>query len=359
MQLSYGNQALILRAWGRLDEALALHKKEEAICLELGDKDSLQRSYGNQALILKPGGSSTRLSPCTRKKKQSAWSWVSRTDCSAATATRRSSSSTRATSRGAGSIPKEAKPSASNSALKRRSWLLLLAVGRTGRSRGRPLSPQAEAPAGPRPLHRTQHAPPARHRPGRARPTPLRQNVIPKSQSRLRDARRKPSASALGKFVIQIRSRFQPATLFREGASSSVFAAATTTPQNKNSTTLSPSSPNSTCPASATKSRPRSTNSPPAKRNPNPSPACGTPAKKAQRFSAGKARYKNQEPVSTGDTLPRGREPARQLPQCRTPLVFERPQVWVSFNEILAPGRAKKSPKNVLSPPACVYRLTN
>ena len=31
---------------------MALHKKEEAICLELGNKDSLQRSYGNQALIL-------------------------------------------------------------------------------------------------------------------------------------------------------------------------------------------------------------------------------------------------------------------------------------------------------------------
>ena len=35
---SYGNQALILKAWGRLEEALALHKKEEAICLELGNK---------------------------------------------------------------------------------------------------------------------------------------------------------------------------------------------------------------------------------------------------------------------------------------------------------------------------------
>ena len=51
-QRSYGNQALILKAWGRLEEALALHKKEEAICLELGNKDGLQSSYGNQALIL-------------------------------------------------------------------------------------------------------------------------------------------------------------------------------------------------------------------------------------------------------------------------------------------------------------------
>jgi tetratricopeptide (TPR) repeat protein len=52
LQTCYGNQGLILYAWGRLEEALALHRKKEAICLEMGDKDSLQRSYGNQALIL-------------------------------------------------------------------------------------------------------------------------------------------------------------------------------------------------------------------------------------------------------------------------------------------------------------------
>jgi len=56
LQRSYGNQALILRAWGRLKEAFVLRKKEEAICLELGNKDSLQHSYGNQALILKTWG---------------------------------------------------------------------------------------------------------------------------------------------------------------------------------------------------------------------------------------------------------------------------------------------------------------
>ena len=56
LQRSYGNQALILQAWGRLEEALALHKKKEAICLELGNKDSLQTSYGNQALILQALG---------------------------------------------------------------------------------------------------------------------------------------------------------------------------------------------------------------------------------------------------------------------------------------------------------------
>jgi tetratricopeptide (TPR) repeat protein len=56
LQASYGNQALILQDWGRLEEALALLKKQEVICLELGNKDSLQRSYGNQALILKEWG---------------------------------------------------------------------------------------------------------------------------------------------------------------------------------------------------------------------------------------------------------------------------------------------------------------
>jgi tetratricopeptide (TPR) repeat protein len=53
---SYGNQALILRDWGRLDEAMALHKSEEALCVELGDDEGLQYSYGNQALVLKAQG---------------------------------------------------------------------------------------------------------------------------------------------------------------------------------------------------------------------------------------------------------------------------------------------------------------
>jgi tetratricopeptide (TPR) repeat protein len=56
LQACYGNQALILQDWGRLDKALALHKKEEALCLELGNKDGLQACYGNQALILQAWG---------------------------------------------------------------------------------------------------------------------------------------------------------------------------------------------------------------------------------------------------------------------------------------------------------------
>ena len=85
----------------------------------------------------------------------------------------------------------------------------------------------------------------------------------------------------------------------------------------------SPSSPNLTCPASATPSRPSSTNSTPPRANLGvrlwyserasswqpPVPLAGR-QRIAQRFSAGKAVYKNWEPVSTGGTLLRGREPA-------------------------------------------------
>jgi tetratricopeptide (TPR) repeat protein len=56
LQITYGNQAVILKDWGRLEEALLLHKKEEALCLEVGNKESLQRSYCNQADILRDCG---------------------------------------------------------------------------------------------------------------------------------------------------------------------------------------------------------------------------------------------------------------------------------------------------------------
>jgi len=38
LQGSYGNQAVILKDWGRLEEAMALLKKQEALCLQLGNK---------------------------------------------------------------------------------------------------------------------------------------------------------------------------------------------------------------------------------------------------------------------------------------------------------------------------------
>ena len=53
----FGNQALILIAWSRLDEALALLKKEESLCLELGKRDDLQRVYGSLAGIALTRGS--------------------------------------------------------------------------------------------------------------------------------------------------------------------------------------------------------------------------------------------------------------------------------------------------------------
>ena len=48
----YSNQAVILHAWARFEEAMALHKKQEAIHLEAGNRDGLQKSYGYQAVIL-------------------------------------------------------------------------------------------------------------------------------------------------------------------------------------------------------------------------------------------------------------------------------------------------------------------
>ena len=51
LQISYGNQAGILQDWGRLEEALALHKKEEALCLELGIPRGLAYCYWNWGLL--------------------------------------------------------------------------------------------------------------------------------------------------------------------------------------------------------------------------------------------------------------------------------------------------------------------
>ena len=51
MQISYGNQAVILQDWGRLEEALALLKKEEALCLELGNRSGLAYCYWNWGLL--------------------------------------------------------------------------------------------------------------------------------------------------------------------------------------------------------------------------------------------------------------------------------------------------------------------
>ena len=70
LQRSYGNQALILQDRGRLDEALALLRKQEEICLDLGNQDSLQRSYGNQAIILKDQGKLDEALALYKKKEE-------------------------------------------------------------------------------------------------------------------------------------------------------------------------------------------------------------------------------------------------------------------------------------------------
>jgi tetratricopeptide (TPR) repeat protein len=56
LQAWYGNQALILKNWGRLEEAMKLHQKEGTICLESDYKRDLGMCYGNQAMILQNWG---------------------------------------------------------------------------------------------------------------------------------------------------------------------------------------------------------------------------------------------------------------------------------------------------------------
>ena len=47
---------MILKDWGRLEEAFELLKKEESLCLELGDKKNLQINCANQAMTLHAWG---------------------------------------------------------------------------------------------------------------------------------------------------------------------------------------------------------------------------------------------------------------------------------------------------------------
>jgi tetratricopeptide (TPR) repeat protein len=56
LRVCWGNQAVILNAWGRLEEAMELLKKQEAICLELADQDGLQLCYTKQAGTLRSWG---------------------------------------------------------------------------------------------------------------------------------------------------------------------------------------------------------------------------------------------------------------------------------------------------------------
>ncbi len=46
-----GNQALILQAWGKLEEAMELHKKQEGTCQQLGDQAGLVICYWNSGIL--------------------------------------------------------------------------------------------------------------------------------------------------------------------------------------------------------------------------------------------------------------------------------------------------------------------
>jgi nephrocystin-3 len=64
-----GNQAVILRAWGQLEEAMKYHKQEEAITRELGDKAGLSGCLGNQALILRDWGQLEEAMKCHKQQE--------------------------------------------------------------------------------------------------------------------------------------------------------------------------------------------------------------------------------------------------------------------------------------------------
>ena len=64
---SYGSQALILRAWGRLEEAMALLEEQEALCLELGNRSSLAYCYANWGLLARE-----QRDPKTEREKMAA-----------------------------------------------------------------------------------------------------------------------------------------------------------------------------------------------------------------------------------------------------------------------------------------------
>lgn len=51
LRTAYTHQALILRAWGKLDKAMELHKKQEKICEELGDRAGLAGCWWNQGSL--------------------------------------------------------------------------------------------------------------------------------------------------------------------------------------------------------------------------------------------------------------------------------------------------------------------
>jgi hypothetical protein len=74
---------------GELGIALRISQQQEALCLEQGNKDGLQGNYGNQGVILQAWGRLEEAMALHKNRKRSAWSSARRTVCSRATATRR------------------------------------------------------------------------------------------------------------------------------------------------------------------------------------------------------------------------------------------------------------------------------
>ena len=56
---SYLNQAAILQRWGRLNDAVALIKKKEALCLEVGLQSDLGYCYLSWGLLAREQGDAT------------------------------------------------------------------------------------------------------------------------------------------------------------------------------------------------------------------------------------------------------------------------------------------------------------
>ena len=83
MSLTYLGSATGRRI-GELEIALRIVQQAETLCLELGNKDGLQRSYGNQAAILRAWGRLEEAMALHKKQENSAWSWATKTVSSGA-----------------------------------------------------------------------------------------------------------------------------------------------------------------------------------------------------------------------------------------------------------------------------------
>jgi len=70
LQRTLGNQALILHDRGDLDGAMVLHKEKERICRQLGSVEGLARSLANQASVLRQMGRAREALPLAEEAHQ-------------------------------------------------------------------------------------------------------------------------------------------------------------------------------------------------------------------------------------------------------------------------------------------------